>query len=140
MIDIKDINYEPNIDEISDYIENPLFNEFYKHMNSEYKAICKIEYSKDVWIHGWNVKFKKAGKSLCVVYPKDKYFTILIVVGKKEKERVENILPSFCKEIQETYHNTKEGMGQRWLMIDLISNDSVYNDALKLIRIRRESK
>lgn len=37
--------------------------------------ICKIEYSKDVWIGGWNVKFKKSVKSLCAVYPKNKYFT-----------------------------------------------------------------
>ena len=34
----------------------------------------------------------------------------------------------------------KEGNGQRWLMIDLHSNDCVYQDTLKLIRIRRESK
>ena len=41
-------------------------------MDEEYKAVCRIEYSKDVWARGWNVKFKKAGKSLCVVYPKEK--------------------------------------------------------------------
>lgn len=28
-------------------------------MDTEYKAIRKIEYSKDVWARGWNVKFKK---------------------------------------------------------------------------------
>ena len=49
MIDIKDINYVPNISEISVYIENSAFDELYQHMNNEYKAVCKIEYSKDVW-------------------------------------------------------------------------------------------
>lgn len=49
MIDIKDINYVPNISEVSGYIENSAFDELYQHMNNEYKAVCKIEYSKDVW-------------------------------------------------------------------------------------------
>lgn len=59
MINIKDINYVPNISEISVYIENSAFDELYQHMNNEYKAVCKIEYSKDVWARGWKVKFKK---------------------------------------------------------------------------------
>ena len=49
MINIKDINYVPNISEISVYIENSAFDELYQHMNNEYKAVCKSEYSKDVW-------------------------------------------------------------------------------------------
>ncbi|KEF35816.1 Protein of unknown function (DUF3788) [Schinkia azotoformans MEV2011] len=58
---------------------------------------------------------------------------------QKEKERVENLLLQLSKEMQEIYHKTKEGNGQRWLMIDLNANDGVYQDTLKLIRIRRES-
>lgn len=140
MIDIKDINYVPSIDEISDSIGLALFDKFCQYMESEYKVIRKIEFSKDVWARGWNLKFRKAGKSLCVVYPKEKYFTVLVVVGNKEREQVENILPHLSKEIQELYHNTKEGNGQRWMMIDLYSDDCVYQDVLRLIRIRRESR
>lgn len=140
MIDIKDMKYVPSIEEIEVYIGVPLFEEFCQYMETEYRALCKIEYSKDVWQRGWNVKFRKAGKSLCVVYPKKKYFTVLVVVGNKERERVENMLPHLSKEIQNMYHNTKEGNGQRWLMIDMDSNGCVYQDALKLIHIRRESK
>ena len=97
MIDIKDISYAPSLGEIGDYIGLPLFGTFVQYMDTEYKAICKIEYSKDVWARGWNVKFKKAGKSLCVVYPKNGYFTVLVVVGNKEKEHVENQLPHLSK-------------------------------------------
>ena len=89
---------------------------------------------------GWNVKFKKMGKSLCVVYPKNGYFTVLVVVGNKEKERLENQLPHLSKEIQELYQNTKEGNGQRWLMIDVHSDNCIYDDVLQMIHIRRTSK
>lgn len=140
MLDLKDINYIPDINEISDYIENSLFDQFFKYMNSEYKALYKIEYSKDVWVRGWNIKLRKAGKGLCTVYPRENYFTVLVVVGNKEKNKVEEILPQLSEEIQKIYHNTKEGNGQRWLMIDLKSDDCVYQDVLRLIRIRRESR
>ncbi|MBU3877193.1 DUF3788 domain-containing protein [Faecalicatena sp. AGMB00832] len=140
MIDIKNIDYTPDIHEISEYIGNPLFGQFYQYMQKEYKALCKIEYSKDVWARGWNIKLRKAGKGLCVIYPKEQYFTVLVVVGNKEKESVENILPQLSEEIQEIYHTTKEGNGQRWLMIDLKEKNQIYEDTLELIRIRRESK
>ena len=140
MIDIKDMGYSPSIAEIGDSIGLPLFEVFCRYMDEEYQAVRKIGYSKDVWARGWNVKFRKAGKSLCVVYPKNKYFTVLVVVSNKEKERVENMLPYLSGELQELYRNTKEGNGQRWLMIDLYSDDEVYQDVLQLIRIRRESR
>lgn len=140
MIDIKDMSHAPSLEEIDDYIGLPLFDTFCQYMDTEYKAIRKIEYSKDVWARGWNVKFKKAGKSLCVVYPKNGYFTVLVVVGNKEKEHVENQLLHLSKEIRELYQNTKEGNGQRWLMIDVYSDDCVYGDVLQLIHIRRTIK
>lgn len=140
MIDLKKIDYTPTLNDINDYIGNPLFNQFYQFMSAEYNTLCKIEYSKDVWARGWNVKLRKAGKPLCVIYPKEQYFTLLIVIGRKEKERTESLLPLLSEEMQKIYHSTKEGNGQRWLMIDLHSNNCLYQDALKLIRIRRESK
>ena len=140
MINIKDINYAPNISEISGYIESPIFDEFYQYMNDKYKAVCKIEYSKDVWARGWNVKFRKSGKSLCVIYPKKNYFTVLVVVGNKEREHVENLLLQFSEYIQKIYHNTREGNGQKWLMIDIISKNTSYQDVLRFIDIRYAQK
>jgi len=140
MINIKNINYQPSIDELSDYIQNPLFEVFLEYLNKKYQAIISVEYSKDVWLQGWNIKFRKAGRGLCVIYPKDKYFTVLVVIGKKEKERFENDFYRYTKVIKDIYHSAKEGNGQRWLMIDLYRTDEVYHDVLKLIQIRRDSK
>ena len=46
-----------------------------------------LEFSKCSWEPGWNVKFKKSGKTLCTVYPRENYFTVIVVIGKKEKEK-----------------------------------------------------
>lgn len=140
MLDLKDINYQPNIQEISEYINNPIFNQFFHFIINEYKALCKVEYSKDVWARGWNIKLRKAGKSLCVIYPKKGYFTVLVVVGTKEKGKVSELFPQLSDELQKIFHNTKEGNGQKWLMIDLVDSSYLYQDTLKLIQIRRESK
>lgn len=140
MLDLKNINHMPTIDEINSYIHNPLFPKFYQFIITEYKALTKIEFSKDVWAPGWNIKLRKAGKGLCVIYPQRGYFTVLVVVGAKEKESVEQLLPHLSTRLQEIYHNTKEGNSQRWLMIDLESSNSLYEDVLKLIHIRRTSK
>ena len=140
MIDIEEMSHVPVLGEIGSYIGIPLFEAFCQYMDAEYKAVCRIEYSKDVWARGWNVKFRKAGKSLCVVYPKEKYFTVLVVVGNKERERVENLLPQLSEEIRELYQTTKEGNGQRWLMIDVHADNRVYQEVLSLIRIRREKE
>ncbi len=140
MIDIKDIDYMPNIQDIDELIGLPLFMQFYNELIKTYNPICKIEYSKDSLFKGWNIKFRKAGKGLCVIYPREKYFKVLVVVGKKEKESVEDILPHLSKEIQDIYYSSKEGMGQRWLMIDIDNDNEVYQDVLKLISIRRLCK
>lgn len=136
MFDLKDINYKPDIQELQDYIGNPLFPHLYELLNEEYRALCRIEYSKDSWLRGWNIKFRKSGKSLCVIYPKKSYFTVLVVIGKKEKERTELLLPTLSDEMQRIYHSTKEGLGQRWLMIDLHNEGDLYQDMLKLVFIR----
>lgn len=140
MIDIKNYNYSPAIDEISDYIRNPLFDDFHQEIVKCYKAQPKIEFSKCSWEYGWNIKFKKSGKNLCTVYPRENYFTVLVVIGTKEKIVVESILSQLSPIIQEVYHQTKEGNGQRWLMIDLEDKDQTYTDVLDLINIRTTCK
>lgn len=139
MIDIEDMNYCPTAEEIGAFVRTPLFMKLCMEMEREYKANCKIEFSKCTWAYGWNVKFKKSGKTLCTVYPKENYFTVLVVVGAREKEAVESILPEMTSEIQEIYHTTEEGNGQRWLMIDLEDEGAVYKDVLRLIGIRRNA-
>ena len=139
MLEIRDRDYCPNLQEIDEYIKNPLFKQFCLEIKTKYKFNEKIEYSSCSYEKGWNIKFKKAGKTLCTIYPRKNYFTVMVVIGKKEKEQTQLILHELSNTIQEIYHNTKEGNNQRWLMIDLKDNDEVYKDTLRLIDIRRNS-
>lgn len=139
MIDIQDKNSCPTLEEIGDYIRNPLFAQFCSEIKSRYQCNEKIEYSACSMEKGWNVKFKKAGKALCTIYPREGYFTAMVVVAARQKAAVEAVLPDCTAELRNIYQQTREGNGQRWLMIDLEDQAGLYDDVLRLIEIRRNS-
>lgn len=139
MIDLLDKNTCPTVEDIDEYVRNPVFLQFCTEIKRTYGSNEKIEYSSCSLEKGWNIKFSKTGKSLCTIYPREGYFTVLLVVGKKEKPFVEEILPDCTAELQEIYCRTQEGNGQRWLMIDLEDKDDLYSDVLRLIQIRRNT-
>lgn len=137
MVDIKDKGYCPTLEEIGEFINNALFSQFCAEIMAKYNCKEKIEFSSCSWEYGWNVKFKKSGKSLCTIYPRDGYFAVLVVIGEKEREAVETILHECTPELREIYDQTKAGNGQKWLMIDLEDKGGMYTDILRLIKIRR---
>ncbi len=140
MIDLQNKSICPTIEEIGEYVRTPVFMQFCSEIKNTHQCKEKIEYSSCSWEKGWNIKFKKSGKTLCTIYPREGYFTVMIVVGAKEKPLTEAILPECTKELQNIYHQTKEGNGQRWLMIDLEEQGSLYHELLQLIQIRMNLK
>lgn len=86
MIDIQNKEYTPTLEEICEFVINPVFKGFCAKIKTEYKTEAKIEFSQCSWRPGWNVKFKKCGKNLFTLYPSENYFTVLAVAGKNEKE------------------------------------------------------
>lgn len=84
---------------------------------------------------GWNIKFKRAGRSLCTLYPMEGYFIALVVIGERERAETELMLPSCTEYLQKPYKETKAGMGRKWLMIH-VTDEAVLEDVKKCIAIR----
>lgn len=131
---------KPTIEDVSNQIQNDLFQSLIDTMIKLYKVQVCIEYSKCSWERGWNVKLKKGGKTLCTIYPRERFFTVLIVIGRKEKECMEKLLSSFHPRIQSIYRESEEGNEQRWLMIDIEDEDGVYQDIIRLCQLRFDCK
>lgn len=70
------------------------------------------------------MEYKKAGETLCTIYPRETYFTVMAVVGPKQKALAEEILPECSAELRDVYNRTRKGKSQRWLMIDLEDRES----------------
>ena len=138
MFEKEKFNHIPTEYEMKQYINNTLWENFCEFMRNTYNATIKFEFSKCNWEYGWNVKFKKGSKSLCTVYPRENYFTILIVIGKREKKLFEDMFSSFSSNIQKIYKETSEGNGQKGIMIDLENKDKKYEDVKKIIEIRNK--
>lgn len=130
---------KPSMETISAYVNNPLFECLCEHVETEYQSKPVLEYSRCSLQYGWNVKYKKAGRTLCTLYPIEGYFIALIVIGDRERTETELMLPFFTEYLQQVYQETKSGMGQKWLMID-VTDDAVLEDVKHCIAIRRGKK
>jgi AraC family transcriptional regulator len=125
--------------EISAHVHSPLFECLCRHVETEYQSKPVLEYSRCSMQYGWNIKYKKAGRTLCTLYPMEGYFTALVVIGDRERAETELVLPFFTEYLQRLYHETKTGMGQKWLMID-VTDHAVLEDVKQCIAIRRGKK
>lgn len=130
---------KPSLEAISAYVNSPLFDRLCTHVETEYQSKPVLEYSRCSMQYGWNVKYKKAGRTLCTLYPMEGYFIALIVIGEREQTETELMLPFFTEYLQQLYHETKTGMGQKWLMIN-VTDDAVLEDVKQYIAIKRGKK
>ena len=136
MIDLQNKSCIPTMTDFEEAVQNPVFEQFCTELTAAHHCKENPEYSACSMEKGWNLKFKKSGRNLCTIYPKEGFFLVMIVIGRKEQPTVETILPELCAEVREVYENTREFNDQRWLMLTLEDRDAVYADALRLIEIR----
>ncbi len=126
---------QPTLEIISGYVNNPLWESLNRHMRDVYQLVPKTEFSKCSMQMGWNVKYKKSGRTLCTLYPMEGFFIALIVIAERERMQTELSLPLFSESFQDLYHNTKSSMGQKWLIVNVV-DDTALNDVLDCISIR----
>jgi AraC family transcriptional regulator len=137
--DKTNFSQKPSFAAISDYVNSPLFEQLCQYIEVEYQSKPVLEYSRCSMQYGWNVKYKKSGRTLCTLYPMEGYFIALIVIGNREITETELMLPSFTEYLQRLYLETRTGMGQKWLMID-VTEEAVLEDVKDCISIRRGKK
>ncbi len=130
---------QPAAAEIAGYINNPLWAEINQFLAENYEVVPSYTYSSCSAQPGWNVKYQKAGRSLCTLYPMDGYFTALVVIGAKEQVAAELIMPLCSAYTQTLFAGSVAVAGARWLMMD-ITNSSILEDAIRLIQLRRKIK
>lgn len=131
--------------------QTPAAADFDRHMESSRWAALRdfiettygvspvIEYSRCGSAPGWNMKYRKGSRSICTLYPDQPeagQFTCLVVIGKKEADRAEALLPACDSGIQ-TLYRTAGGAGgsSRWLMI-AVTSDRILEDVKALLQLR----
>jgi hypothetical protein len=131
-------NRQPTPAEISAFIANPLWEELNAFLRESYDVASSYSYSGCSGQPGWNVKYQKAGKSLCTLYPMEGFFIALVVIGTKEEAEAELLKPMLTEQVRQLFAGPAHSMG-RWLMIH-VTNEQALADVKQLIQVRRKIK
>jgi len=129
----------PTAEDISEFIHNDLWREMNDFLQQAYGVRPQTAYSSCSAQRGWNIKYKKGGKSLCTLYPMDGYFIALVVIGAKETAEAELLMPLCSGYTQKLYEQTVFSTGGRWLMMN-VTDGKILEDAKNLIKIRIKPK
>lgn len=83
--ELYDDRREPLDNLIKEFVDTPLWDDLANYLQQTYNVGPKLFYSccsmqQGFW-KGWNVKYKKSGKALCTLYPKQGYYIALVAVG-----------------------------------------------------------
>ena len=89
--------------------------------------------------YGWATRYRKSGKSLCTFYPERGAFTVLVVLGKKEVEQVEEHMNEFSIRFVDSFKSAKQFHDGRWLWIRILDNSGV-EDIRRLLIVKRKPK
>ena len=87
------------------------------------------------WIYEY--KFRKSGKTLCAFYFKENMLGFMIIFGKDERTKVEEIRNELSSNILETYDNAQTFHDGKWVMFNITDN-SIIEDLIKLLFIKRK--
>ncbi len=131
--------HQPTSEMISEFVNNNLWQELNSYLQETYHILPQIRYSGCSMQKGWNVSYKKGGKSLCTLYPMKGSFLALVVVGKREINEAKLMMP-FCSEYtQNLFKQTVSGYSGKWMMMN-VNNPDVFNDVKKMITLRTGSR
>ena len=133
--DKMDRTQKPDSTMMATYANNPLWDELCNHLETKYASKPIFEYS-GCSVPGWNVKYKKSGRSLCTMYPMKENFVALVVIGNREKEMFLDVLPTLQPYTQNLYETKKDKNGLCWLMF-AVTGEDILADVKTCIAIRR---
>lgn len=85
----------------------------------------------------YEYKFRKSGKTLCAFYFKENTLGFMIIFGKEERTKVEEMRNELSSAVLDVYDNTQTFHDGKWVMFD-ITDYSFLEDIKKLLLIKRK--
>lgn len=87
--------------------------------------------------YGWDVKYRKGGKTLVSLTPDEGGFTALVVLGEKEAEASREL--ELGKPVQGVFDDARQLRDGRWLFVQVESERDV-EDIEKLLAVKRRPR
>ena len=89
--------------------------------------------------HGWGCKYRRKGKTLCVLLPETEAFTVLVILGGKEVAEFSEDRLKYNKDTQKLFDTTRKLHDGMWLHKRVLG-DKDLSDAINLIELKKKPK
>ena len=89
--------------------------------------------------HGWTVRYRRSGRTLCSLFPEKGGFSVLIVLGRKDSEKALSMRDELSTRMNTILRSTEQLHDGRWLWIRL-STASDTDDIKMLLQVKRRPK
>ncbi len=126
---------EPSLSDIALWVGSPLWEQLRDWVEDTYQTVPSVEYSRCSGAAGWNVKYKKGSRPLCVLYPRQGYFICMVSIGAKLIPQLEPILSTYSPDLQALYERSGSFQGGKWLMVDVKTPEHL-DDVKRLMLLR----
>lgn len=116
--------------------------------NKVFAVYCELEayiqetYDTQILVYSgkknyqYEIKFRKASKTLCACYLQEHKFGFMVILGAKERDAFEKEVSSFTEDIVTLYTQTKTYHDGKWLWIEIL-DDHFLADCKRLLTIKR---
>ena len=128
----------PSQSTMTDLLGQPLFEVWQK--------LCEVIDEKYEMERLWNAggknwiyeyKYRRGGKTLCSLYAKDNRIGFMIIFGKNEREKLEEIRDTLSDDVCRRYDEAKTYRDGKWVMFEP-KDTSEFDDYMKLLAVKRK--
>lgn len=126
---------KPEMADVAAWIDMPLWAELRGWIEQTYQTEPAVEYSGCSGMPGWNVKYRKGSRPVCVIYPQEGYLICMVSIAARLIPELEGLLPTYSREFQDLYARSGSFMGGKWLMVEVREAEQA-EDVKRLMLLR----
>lgn len=89
--------------------------------------------------YGWTVRYRKSKKTLVSCFPENGAFSVLLVLGKTEANKVNQIRVELNENLLSVFDETEQLRDGRWMWIRIHNHEDL-ESLKKVIQIKRKIK
>lgn len=132
-----DKEHRPTLQEINDTLgsRQPLWQQLLQFIADNYQLPEDLSFGGRKY--GWNIWYRRSGKTLVSLYPQKEYFVAQIILGKDQVEKAYQL--KLGKNVRTVLEETPQLHDGRWLFIKVRSKKDV-NDVQELLQIKKRPR
>lgn len=94
-----------------------------------------------IWNRGgkawdYEYKYRRGGKTLCALYAREGCIGFMVIFGKAERDKFENVKMEFSEEVRKIYDEANTYHDGKWMMF-LPKDAAMFVDFMRLLEIKR---